>query len=341
MKRHLINTACSLLVALGALGTLYTQSAQAAPGEYWEITTKMEMAGMPMQMPTMTLKVCVPAGSEKNPQYMQKNDGKCQLSDVRTSGNKVSWKTTCVEHGETMTGTGESIHEGNSYRGKMHLSGKTQGQAIDMTQTYSGKKIGGACDSEDQVRAIQKKVDAAMGATCDTTNWISRSSLYLKGSTCPGKKEPLCAAVRRDAARNAQAYQTLIETEKHNNALITSSCGLDLESLRASVCKASKGGNYNFLKANCPAEAKAYLELSRKNCAGRSYTSRAAAGCAGDGGDDMNDAPAAASSAPSSRPSAESAEAQQHKAAETAPRTAADVDAVIEGAKKLKGLFGF
>ncbi|MBP9218270.1 MAG: DUF3617 family protein [Sterolibacterium sp.] len=316
-------------------------TAHAAPGSYWEITTKMDMPGMPIAMPAMTIKTCVPNGGEKNPQYLQKKDDKCKMTDIRTTGNKVSWKATCTENGETMTGTGEVSHERDSFRGNMHMQGKSHGQAINMTQTYSGKKIGGTCDSEEQLRELKKIADNACDSSRFTTNdWITRASLYLGNSSCPGKKEPLCAAVRRDAARDTGVYQMLIETEKSNNALITSNCNLNLEALRVSVCKANREGNYSFLKANCPTEAKEYREMARKkNCEGRSYTARNAAGCQG-GNDDAVDTMAVETSRATTRPAP--AASTPHDGDQKDPGTgSANTDAIIEGAKKLKGLFGF
>lgn len=38
-----------------------------ATGEYWEITSKMEMPGMPFAMPAQTVKVCMPPGGRKIP----------------------------------------------------------------------------------------------------------------------------------------------------------------------------------------------------------------------------------------------------------------------------------
>lgn len=348
MNKHFWNGLCAGLIASVATAT----AVYAAPGEYWEITTKMEMPGMPMAMPAMTVKVCVPAGGERNPQYMQKKDDKCQMSDVKTSGNKVSWKVKCVDRGETMTGSGESTHDRDSWRGSMHMKGTSGGQQIDMAQSYSGRKIGGACDSDAQVKQAQEMV----GKMCDSSrftanDWIGRAEMFLKGNACPGKKEPLCSAVRKDAARDAGVYQMLINTEMHNNALITTACGLDLEGTRVAVCRANKSGDYGFLKANCPAEAKAYKEMARKkNCEGRSYTARSAAGCqdGGDGDDEAAEAIAEETSKARARPATGKTDQADAKGKETnklldaIPATGnAGADAVVEGAKKLKGLFGF
>ncbi len=143
---------------IGLFSGLIAASAYAVPGEYWEVTTKMDMPGMPFAMPPITVKVCIPIGGEKNPQLMQKKDSNCQMSDVKTSGNKVTWKARCIHEGETMNGSGESVHEHDSYRGNMHLTGNSHGHAIDMTQTYSGKRIGGSCDSEAQVKEMTRKI---------------------------------------------------------------------------------------------------------------------------------------------------------------------------------------
>jgi len=330
------------LIWLGVCAGLISTGAHAVPGEYWEVSTKMEMAGMPFAMPAMTAKVCIPAGGEKNPQNMQKKDDKCQMTDVKTSGNKVTWKAKCVDHGETMNGTGESVHERDSYHGNMHLTGQSGGQPIDMTQTYNGKKIGGACDSEAQMKEITGKLcDSAKFTTSD---WIARSEMFLKGNTCPGKKEPLCSAVRKDAVRDASAYQMLINTEKNNGALITTACGLNLEATRAAVCKANKDGSYGFLKANCPAEAKEYLEASRKkNCEGRGYTARSSmdACMSAKGGDDVEEP--IAMEAASKNKGKQGKAGQEHadgKDAAGGPGSL-NADTVLEGAKKLKGLFGF
>ena len=339
-------------ILIGLLSGLIVATAQATPGEYWEITTKMEMVGMPFAMPTITAKVCVPNGGEKNPQYMQKKDDTCQMTDVKVSGNKVTWKARCTNDGETMNGTGESSHERDSYRGSMHLTGHSGGQAIDMTQNYNGKRIGGSCDSEAQVKALTGKM-------CDTsqlnsgTEWISRAEMFLKGDSCPGKKAQLCSIVRKDAARDTDTFQMLVTMEKNNGGLIASSCGLRMEETRAAVCKANSEGNYEFLQTYCPAEAKEYKERERrKNCAGRGYSSSNA----------LNDCLSGSGSAEGVEPVVHETTARKNmkKARGYADKpdnadntdntndAASDTDtgntatnSILEGAKKLKGIFSF
>jgi len=136
-----------LLVSIAAFTGLISAEAYSAAGEYWEVTTKMEMPGMPMEMPAQTVKVCMPKGGERDPQRIQGQDSSCQMTDVKAVGNKTSWKAKCVNNGETMNGTGEAVYERDSYHGSMHMTGQTDGQAFDMKNTYSGRRVGGSCNT--------------------------------------------------------------------------------------------------------------------------------------------------------------------------------------------------
>ena len=99
MNRH-------YLAVLGMLTGLLSVAAYAAPGEYWEVTNKMEMPGMPFAMPATTTKVCIPKGSENNPEKTS-GDKSCKMTDIKTVGNKTTWKARCDRDGEVMTGVGE------------------------------------------------------------------------------------------------------------------------------------------------------------------------------------------------------------------------------------------
>lgn len=305
-------------------------AAYSAPGEYWEVTTKMEMQGMPFAMPATTMKVCIPKGSEKDPKYMQGKDSNCQMTDVSHSGNTTRWKATCVNRGETMYGVGEATQESDSSHGSMHMTGKTEGRAMDMTMTYKNKRIGGSCDTEEMANKIKGEICDT--AKFDTRDWISRAEMFLKNNTCPGKKEPLCDAVRRDAPRDADIYQYLVTTESNNGGFIARSCGLNMEAVTKSVCKTLNGKNLHTLSAYCPAEAKSYRAAARKTeCEGRSYTAHEdLSKCLnGQEGDDSGEGVAA------DEPQPRSGMGKSRSGA------ANPAESVLEGAKKLKGLFGF
>lgn len=111
-----------------------------ATGDLWEVTSRMSMEGMPMQMPAQKMKVCAahewtkpPAGD--NPRQ------KCTRSDYHTEGNKVTWTERC--EAPTMTGTGEITRDGDdAYTGVIKYASE-QG---NMTINLAGHKIG-TCDN--------------------------------------------------------------------------------------------------------------------------------------------------------------------------------------------------
>ncbi|HCI14593.1 MAG: hypothetical protein A2063_04070 [Gallionellales bacterium GWA2_60_142] len=135
------STIC-LTLLLGA----YASNASAAPGEWWEITSKTEMPGMPFKMPETTVRACVEKDAATDPrQTMQDKD--CKMTDIKTSGNKTTWKMRCVRNGEVMNGNGEFVGNADGYKGVTRLKGTAGGQPINMTSSYRGKRVGPKCDS--------------------------------------------------------------------------------------------------------------------------------------------------------------------------------------------------
>jgi hypothetical protein len=303
------------LAALAVFTGLFSSAAFSKPGEYWEVTSRIDMPGMPAGMSSTKTKVCIAKGSEKDPGQLMRsrNSSDCQLTDVKTSGNKTTWKVKC--NSDEMTGSGEMTHSANSYDGVMHLSGKDG----KMTQTYHGKRTRESCDTDNadvggyaQANAAYMQSAANMQnmamqeMQCNTdgytaSKWIDNSDRFLKGNTCSGnKKVQLCLSMRNEVPHDADAYPLLVETEKTNGKLITKSCKLNMASITKTICGDISDGKFSDkdvdkLAAYCPSEAKKYSEANRS---GRSYTSDSHSGSS---------------------------------AAENA----------IESAKKLKGLFGF
>jgi hypothetical protein len=64
-------------------------------------------------------------------------DKNCKATDVRTVGDKTTWKMTCTG-AQAMTGTGDMTVKGDSYAGVMKMT-TAQGE---MTMKMSGKRIG-------------------------------------------------------------------------------------------------------------------------------------------------------------------------------------------------------
>jgi hypothetical protein len=128
-------------IGIGLALTLCWTTGAAGQGkdDLWEVTTKMEMPGMPMAMPAQTQRVCIGKGG-KDEDYVPKREN-CRMLESKRVGNKVSYKMACTGK-DAMSITGESTHGTNSYEGRMMMTGTMQGQPMEMSQTYAGKRIG-------------------------------------------------------------------------------------------------------------------------------------------------------------------------------------------------------
>jgi hypothetical protein len=107
--------------------------------ELWDVTSRMEMPGMPMAMPAQTHRVCAAKGSDES--AVPAREG-CRVSDVHRAGNKVTYKMACRGGGDDYTATGESTWNGNAYQGRMQMKGKMQGESMEMAMAYSGTRAG-------------------------------------------------------------------------------------------------------------------------------------------------------------------------------------------------------
>ena len=373
MRKH---AATGVALVLGFVSSL----ALAAPGEYWEITNKMEMQGM--SMPGMTNKVCMPKGGEKDPRNSA--DKSCEVTDMKASGNKTSWKMRCERNGEVTTGSGEMSATPERTEGTINISSAKTGS---MTMSFVNKRLGGACDSDE----MKKKVEAQMatsnkelakmceGAT-NSREWLQKSPMILgKGAVCADKKDQFCEIMRRDSGRDVDLYFTL----KKGDASVSKECGLSMDAAKKSLCKSVDANNGDFtkqlrggmgslytqqLRAECPGEMKTYAEVSRKRyCEGRGFTEKqrmSLGDClkGGSGNDaamntaDPDEPPMPASNAKKSAAQSsknEAAHAEQNRdesGSGSKPSSGIAIpglpgnvspDAVIDGAKKLKSLFGF
>ncbi len=104
----------------------------------WEITVKMEMPGMPMNMPSMTHTQCitnedmVPSGS---PQQAEE----CKITRTKMEGDTVTWTMECDSPEGKTRATGKIIYSGNTFKGTIKMTMK---EGMEMTQHLSGRRIG-------------------------------------------------------------------------------------------------------------------------------------------------------------------------------------------------------
>lgn len=132
MKR--LTFAFSLLCLAGAV-----HAQEMKPG-LWEITTMMKMQGM--QMPGGKFTHCYTAQDVSAGKQYGGPDGKCKVSNLKSSGGQVSYDMACSSPEGKMTG---------SVKGNMSPTAYTFEQKIRMTpdqgmgemhQTMNGRRIG-------------------------------------------------------------------------------------------------------------------------------------------------------------------------------------------------------
>lgn len=331
-----MNTNFTAILAL--ITSILSAAAYAAPGEYWEVTSKMEIPGMPFAMPATATKVCISKNGESDPKKTS-GDKNCQMSDIKTVGNKVSWKARCDHNGEVMTGIGEQTSTPNSYAGKMQLSGKSEGEDVSMNMAFSGKRIGGACDSEEMINKAKAQMCDTSGYD-STAMWIGSADHIF--TNCAGQRKKLCDNVRKDASKDAQIYTLLLQHDQQSKSTsIAKECKLDMAATTKSICKGLNSNNYQQLSGYCPAEAKIYREEQRrKACEGRSFTGKPSAEgirlCMSGMKDVGDEHQSSEADAPH-----EVSKTSANNSVNDKPAANNPANDMLEGIKKLKGMFGF
>ena len=104
---------------------------------YWELISTMDMPGMPMQMPPTTIKHCYTKEDVKDPKKTVTTDKNCTVTDLKQSGNKVTWKMKCTGK-NAGDFSGETIYKGDAYDSTMKM--ESQGRTMNMK--VKAKRLG-------------------------------------------------------------------------------------------------------------------------------------------------------------------------------------------------------
>ncbi|MBM4141618.1 MAG: DUF3617 family protein [Nitrospira sp.] len=107
----------------------------------WEITMKMEMQGMPMQMPPQTYTHCI---TKKDMVPQKEEPGQeCKMVKSETKGDTVSWVMECKTREGTVTNNGRVTYKRDTFEGvvKVSMPGGKRG-GMEMTQHMKGRWIG-------------------------------------------------------------------------------------------------------------------------------------------------------------------------------------------------------
>ena len=98
----------------------------------WEITSTLDMPGMPSKSFTQTS--CL----TKEKAVPQTAESGCTIKDMKTQGNTVTWTVVCKEG----MSTGKVTYAGTTMDGVIETTVKTNGKTMTMKNTIKGKRLG-------------------------------------------------------------------------------------------------------------------------------------------------------------------------------------------------------
>jgi hypothetical protein len=133
----------SLALNIGvAFGLACSAQADQIRSGKWEFTSKSQMTGMPVQMPTQTHKtlICIDNKNKDVPPIGA--DPSCKFSNYKVTNNSASFRMQCSGDMK-MSGTGSITFNGDQYTGdsvmKMEMDDT---DAMTIRNSYSAKRIG-------------------------------------------------------------------------------------------------------------------------------------------------------------------------------------------------------
>jgi Protein of unknown function (DUF3617) len=345
----------SLVIALTLSHLGAAALAAEATGEFWEMTTKMEMAGMPAGMAGMmggqAQKVCMLKGQENRP--ASPDDKSCTMSNLKQSGNTMTFDMKCTGK-NAMTGSGEFTSTPGSF--SQRVKAKIDGE--DMTIVSTGKRVGGVCKGDEQINqalaggaetnakncqaalekneygAFLKAVDKMAGerkANCAAMP-TAESRKNCEGASdfsCAKQRPQMCARLGTDLKNKDQFVKSA-----HKGITLAEECGLGSDKIVEQHCTASLDQkDWRFVADHCQKDGRV-AALKKQHCIGRDYTSVAANQremCSTIGGLSMAKAG-----------SADSADVAAKPAAQKEPAKPSAMEEVKkEGVKVLKDIFKF
>lgn len=110
----------------------------------WEITTRMEMQGMPMKMPPRKHTQCLTKNNMLKTMVPREQDEEedCKITDTKISGNTVTWIMKCKGEG-AMEVTGRTTYHGDTFEGTMTMISNDPDEGkMKIINHISGRRIG-------------------------------------------------------------------------------------------------------------------------------------------------------------------------------------------------------
>jgi hypothetical protein len=335
-----------------------TAAAQGA-GELWEVSTQMNIPGMPSGMGGQTQRICQGDDPERRAAAEKKGRDECKVTNRQQTATRLTLTMACKQG--TMTIDQQYNAARTEFTGSMRMTSK-DGEFVMNT---TGRKVG-ACDvqqanreRDQQVAAIQKQAAAATAAgaaaqkqasdnqikqCADAVESMNFHGFGIYGQCYAKKGDAQCKQVldtmnqtSPEVAKSCNArvaefckrYQTQEGfLRARGDETIAQNCGVGTAAIKAEQCpRAAQSGALAFLGMFCPVEAK---PIAQEHCAGRDYTSKM-------GGKYSQFCQSYLANADFERP-----RAQQTQGTTQQPQSATDQvkQGVSKGMDRLKGLFG-
>jgi hypothetical protein len=108
----------------------------------WSVTTTMNMPMLP-QPQTMTIEECFKDDvMDMDDMATEDLDPGCTYNLANVDGNTMEWTIDCPMEGGTMHAEWQATSGGNSVTGDGKMTMNMQGQTMEMTMSWTGKRIG-------------------------------------------------------------------------------------------------------------------------------------------------------------------------------------------------------
>jgi Protein of unknown function (DUF3617) len=124
------------LVAMIALAAAPPAAAQ-GKDDLWEVSSKMEMPGMPMAMPAQVNRVCV--GKNRKDEDLIPRQENCRVVDSKRVGNRLTYRMECTGN-EPSVIVGDLTFGNNAYDGQMRMTMTKTNDTMNMA--LSGRRVG-------------------------------------------------------------------------------------------------------------------------------------------------------------------------------------------------------
>ena len=108
----------------------------------WEMSSTMNMPMLPQPRVTTTTECMTESEISMDDMGGEKMDPNCQFEMAQIDGNTMKWSFDCPVEGGTSHGEWEAISTGDSVTGKGVVTMSFQGQTMEMSMAWEGKRIG-------------------------------------------------------------------------------------------------------------------------------------------------------------------------------------------------------